>query len=168
MADLIHEVVPMMKKQKSGHIINVSSYASSIAIPPLTIYASTKYAIEGLTDALRRELSPWNIKLTRVHPWAVATNFNKKASKNGIPFPMKVGIFFRNLTEVSPEKVADEIVNVIEKPKIAVYIGKMIILVKFIAFVNRHFPSVVDFFYKFYVKKMAERYKTPDKFDKLG
>jgi len=52
----IHEVLPIMLEQRSGHIINMVSYASRVAVPPMTVYASTKYALEGLTDALRREL----------------------------------------------------------------------------------------------------------------
>ncbi len=153
LTDLIHDVVP---------------YASSLAVPPITIYAATKYAIEGLTDALRRELSPWNIKLTRVHPWSVDTDFNAKASVRGIPFPMKEGKFFEKLTQVSPEDVANKIIEVIKEPKIAVYVTKLPFLINFIVFVNHHFPSIVDFFYEPYVRKMAQRYKTPDKVDKLG
>jgi short-subunit dehydrogenase len=56
---LIHETMPIMMEQRSGHIINMVSYASRVAVPPMTVYASTKYALEGLTDALRRELLPW-------------------------------------------------------------------------------------------------------------
>jgi NADP-dependent 3-hydroxy acid dehydrogenase YdfG len=67
MAELTRQVLPAMKAQKSGHILNMSSYASKIAVPPLTVYASTKYAIEGLTDGLRRELIPWGIEVSRIH-----------------------------------------------------------------------------------------------------
>jgi short-subunit dehydrogenase len=65
LAELVRQVAPIMKQQRSGHIVNFSSYASQIAVPPMTIYASTKYAIEGLSDALRRELAPWDIQVTR-------------------------------------------------------------------------------------------------------
>ena len=56
MAHLIQQVIPIMKTQRSGYILNMSSYASEIATPPLNVYASTKYAVKGLNDALRREL----------------------------------------------------------------------------------------------------------------
>jgi NAD(P)-dependent dehydrogenase (short-subunit alcohol dehydrogenase family) len=58
-AELIRQVVPVMKEQRAGHIINVASYASRLSAPPMTVYSSTKYAVEGLTDGLRRELEPW-------------------------------------------------------------------------------------------------------------
>ena len=61
MAEMIRQVLPVMKAQRAGHILNMSSYASEIATPPLTVYASTKYAVEGLSDGLRRELLPWGI-----------------------------------------------------------------------------------------------------------
>ena len=50
--------LPAMKAQRYGHIINMASYGSRISTPPITVYCSTKYAVEGLTDGLRRELEP--------------------------------------------------------------------------------------------------------------
>ena len=59
MAELIRQVIPTMKQQRSGFILNMSSYVSRLSVPPLTVYASTKYAVEGLTDGLRRTLQPF-------------------------------------------------------------------------------------------------------------
>lgn len=149
MAQLISEVVPVMKKQKSGHIINFSSYASRAAIPPLTIYASTKYAIEGLSDGLRRELAPWGIKVTRIHPSAVNTKFNSKAAGNdGLNFP------YDKLTGVTKEKVAGEIIKVIKHPKMAVFISRNKFIIDFTTSLNHYFPAIVDLLMRIQVPKM--------------
>src|SRR5205085_4807890 len=66
MAELTRQVVPVMKNQRSGFILNMSSYASKISIPPLGVYSSTKSAVEGLTDGLRRELAQWGITVIRI------------------------------------------------------------------------------------------------------
>jgi hypothetical protein len=135
MAELIRQIIPIMKKQRSGHIINMSSYASRIAIPPQTIYAATKYAVEGMSDGLRRELAPWGIKVSRVHPGGVTgTQFNPKAGKDGVAFHIPIG-------RTSREKVASEIVKLIKNPKRELFIGR---LYDIPAFLNRCFPGFVD------------------------
>ena len=52
LAELTRQVIPSMKAQRSGFILNMSSHVSRISVPPLTVYASTKDAIEGLLDGL--------------------------------------------------------------------------------------------------------------------
>lgn len=139
MAYLCHKVVPFMQAQRSGHIINMSSYASRIAVPPMSIYASTKYAVEGFSDALRRELDPWGIKVTRIHPGSVAgTEFNQKArARGGAEYK------FAGIARISREKMAREIVKILIDPQRELLISK---LYEFPAFFNRHFPGLVDFF----------------------
>jgi NADP-dependent 3-hydroxy acid dehydrogenase YdfG len=137
MADLISQVVPVMRRQRSGHILNMSSYASRIAIPPLTIYASTKYAVEGLSEGLRRELAAWGIRVSRVHPSAVpGTEFNRDAAGQG-------GIRYRSLPigRVSKERVAQALVSLVERPRPAVFLGRLYGLG---VALNRHLPALVD------------------------
>lgn len=155
--ELIRQVVPIMKKQRSGHIINFASYASQISTPPLTIYATTKYAIEGLTDGLRRELSPWNIKLTRVHPTAVNTNFNKKAKRHeGIDYP------YDKITGVTKEMVAKQVIASIYHPRIAIYVSKFRFAVDIVIFFNRYFPFLIDLVFKPRVVEMWRNDKHHD------
>jgi NADP-dependent 3-hydroxy acid dehydrogenase YdfG len=121
LAELSRQVIPIMKAQRSGHILNMSSYASKIATPPLTVYASTKYAVEGLSDGLRRELIPWGIHVSRVHPSGVKeTEFNQKAKQDG-------GIKFRSfpIGKVTREKVAREMVRLVEKPRRALFFSRL-------------------------------------------
>ena len=58
----IRAVLPSMKKQKSGHIINISSISGLNAPPFHAAYSSSKFAVEGLTESLAPELSQFNIK----------------------------------------------------------------------------------------------------------
>jgi short-subunit dehydrogenase len=138
LAELTRQIVPVMKSQRSGHILMMSSYASKIAVPPLTVYASTKYAVEGLADGLRRELIPWGIRVSRIHPSGVkGTEFNRKAGRNG-------GIKFRSfpLCKVTRERVARELVSLVERPRRAIFLSRLYdIPVVF----NLLIPGFVDF-----------------------
>jgi short-subunit dehydrogenase len=147
---LIHEVMPIMMKQRSGHIVNMVSYASRIAVPPMTVYASTKYALEGLTDALRRELLPWRVRVSRVHPSGVTgTEYNKKASQRGGLTVKSPGI-----GHVSKKFVARKIHQLILHPRPELMIGR---LYDVPAFFNRYFPGLVDLVMKIYVTSRRKR-----------
>lgn len=68
-------VIPHMRKQKSGYIINVTSLAGTIGMPFGSLYNATKFAVEGLTQALQFELSTFGIKVRTVAPGGFKTNF---------------------------------------------------------------------------------------------
>jgi len=69
----IHFALPVMLKQGSGHIVNTSSIAGIIAPPCQTVYCATKYAVSGMTEALRYEFAGNGIAFTAVCPANVAT-----------------------------------------------------------------------------------------------
>lgn len=69
----IAAALPHMKAQRSGHIINVSSVAGHRVGPGSTVYAATKYAVRALSEGLRQEVKPYNIRTTVISPGAVAT-----------------------------------------------------------------------------------------------
>lgn len=69
----IAAVLPHMKKQKSGHIINVSSVAGHKMWPNSSVYGATKYAVRALSEGLRQEVKPYNIRTTIVSPGSVET-----------------------------------------------------------------------------------------------
>jgi NADP-dependent 3-hydroxy acid dehydrogenase YdfG len=69
-------VLPSMLARRSGHIINNSSVAGMIAAPMYTIYAATKYGVRGFTDALRREVAPFGIKVSGLYPGPAVTEFS--------------------------------------------------------------------------------------------
>jgi hypothetical protein len=72
-AALIHEAIPVMLKQKEGHIVNVASIAGLIGMPYMAAYAASKFALVGLTDSLRREHYKTGVRLTCVCPGSVDT-----------------------------------------------------------------------------------------------
>ena len=61
---MVNAVLPLMRQQKRGHIINVSSLSGLTAIPFLGIYSASKFALEGYTEALRQEVRPFNIQVS--------------------------------------------------------------------------------------------------------
>jgi NADP-dependent 3-hydroxy acid dehydrogenase YdfG len=69
----IAAALPYMQKQKAGHIINVSSVAGHKVGPGTAVYAATKYAVRALSEGLRQEVKPYNIRTTVISPGAVAT-----------------------------------------------------------------------------------------------
>src|SRR5271165_4708019 len=69
----IAAALPHMKQQKAGHIINVSSVAGHKVGPGFAVYAATKHAVRALSEGLRQEVKPYNIRTTVISPGAVAT-----------------------------------------------------------------------------------------------
>ena len=75
----IQAVVPKMKEQGGGVIINISSNVSKMALPGIGAYASTKYALNGLSLTARNELAADNIRVVLFHPGQTTTDFGKNA-----------------------------------------------------------------------------------------
>jgi len=69
----IAAALPYMQRQKAGHFINVSSVAGHRVGPGFAVYAATKYAVRALSEGLRQEVKPYNIRTTVISPGAVAT-----------------------------------------------------------------------------------------------
>lgn len=69
----IAAALPYMKEQKSGHFINVSSVAGHVVHPGSTVYSATKTAVRVISEGLRQEVKPYNIRTTIISPGSVAT-----------------------------------------------------------------------------------------------
>lgn len=80
---MIREVVPQMRKQGGGRIINISSIAGKIVTPVNGTYSSSKFALEALSDAMRLELDPFDIQVILVEPGAIKTNFDQTVHAHG-------------------------------------------------------------------------------------
>jgi NAD(P)-dependent dehydrogenase (short-subunit alcohol dehydrogenase family) len=74
---IIQEVAPIMRKQGSGIIVNISSVVGRMGLPGSPAYISTKFALEGLSECLRYELGMFGIKTTIIEPGVIKTNFFK-------------------------------------------------------------------------------------------
>lgn len=73
--NVLRAVLPVLRGQRSGHILQGSSYFGQTAVPGVGLLAAAKYAVEGLSDALAAEVAPLGIKVTLVQPGLVATPF---------------------------------------------------------------------------------------------
>jgi len=77
--------IPIMRKQKSGVIVNVSSVAGRIGFPVSPAYISSKFALEGLSESMRYELSPFGINTIIIEPGVIKTNFMSSMKKSMKP-----------------------------------------------------------------------------------
>jgi NADP-dependent 3-hydroxy acid dehydrogenase YdfG len=84
----IAAVLPQMQQQKSGHIINVSSVAGHKVTPAGAVYCATKHAVRAISEGLRQEVKPYNLRTTIISPGAVDTelpnHITHEASAEGI------------------------------------------------------------------------------------
>ncbi|MEF2482174.1 SDR family NAD(P)-dependent oxidoreductase [Vibrio mimicus] len=78
--NVIQEVLPVLREQKNGHIIQISSIAGLLALPGMGLYNATKWAIEGLLESLTKEVSEFGIKISIVEPGPHATDWVGKSS----------------------------------------------------------------------------------------
>jgi NAD(P)-dependent dehydrogenase (short-subunit alcohol dehydrogenase family) len=130
-------VLPLMRKQKSGIIVNVGSLAGRIAFPSISVYASTKFALEGLTEAMAYELEPFGIRLVIIEPGVIKTNFMgglvvpKKASDPSSPYSQLTQQVNASISSMmqngssSPEDVAKTILQAVtaENPELRYVVG---------------------------------------------
>ncbi len=80
----IAAVLPYMQAQQSGHIINTASVAAYKVFPGSAVYSATKFAVRGLTEGLRQEVKPHNIRTTLISPGAVKTELLEQISDKDV------------------------------------------------------------------------------------
>ncbi len=113
---LIKEVIPYMKKQKSGKIINITSLNGFAALPNFGLYSSSKFALEALGQSLRYELAGSGIWVTNIAPGAI---LNKSENSPNLPHKSareKFWFLKILLPMISNKEVAREVINVIKNP----------------------------------------------------
>ena len=132
-------VLPHMLERGEGHIINMSSVAGLIAAPLYTIYSATKYGVRAFTDALRREVSPFGIRVTGVYPGPAETEFGLHTGSNSAKRSINRLASFR----MTSEDVAGRVVRLARHPRRSLVIPWWYNLV--IGF-DTLFPAFVDIF----------------------
>lgn len=85
---ILQEVMPQMKKQKSGYIFNVTSRAGTYGFPTSGTYVSSKFALNGMNESIYRELAEYNVKSTALCPSYVNTDMAKEVGPNIRPDEM--------------------------------------------------------------------------------
>ena len=168
--DCIRGVVPQMRKQKSGKIINISSIAGRFGLPFTSLYNSSKFAVEGLTECLHYELSLFGIDIKTVAPGSFRTGFHDSVNftesekkvelndvreklktaleegiKNGPPFPFGYG-------------KSDDVANFVFK--------KSITKSKVSNFIGRD-TKIINFFIKIFGKELLFKIIKKQWFNKI-
>lgn len=110
---LIQQVVPHMRRQRGGMIVNVGSIAGKVTLPWLSLYCASKYALGSLTNGLRMELRPDNIRAMLVCPGYVSTAFQDNVLSGRPPQKIRDSRTFL----ISPERCAEDIARGVEKEK---------------------------------------------------
>ncbi len=82
LGNMIQEVLPFMRKQKSGHILNVASIGGLRSFPGVGYYNATKYAVDGLSEALFKEVAPLGIKVTIIAPSGFRTDWAGRSAND--------------------------------------------------------------------------------------
>jgi len=113
--------IPVMRKQRSGHIFQVSSVGGRLAIAGNTPYHAAKWAVGGFSDALAMEVAPFGVKVCTLEPGGIRTNWARRAGQNApdlLPdYEDTVGSILKLLrslegrSEGDPQKIADIIVQ---------------------------------------------------------
>lgn len=82
LANMTKEVLPVMRSQRSGHIVNIASIGGLVSFPAVGFYNATKYAVDGLSEALAKETAPLGIKVTIVAPSGFRTDWAGRSANN--------------------------------------------------------------------------------------
>jgi NAD(P)-dependent dehydrogenase (short-subunit alcohol dehydrogenase family) len=140
---LTQQVLPIMRKQKSGTIVNVSSGAGRIGFPGMSAYVSSKFALEGLSESMSYELEPFGIRVVIIEPGVIRTNFKKNSvmSKKSLdnssisPYSsiiQKMDASISSIVEhaTPPEEVAKAILHAVisNNPELRYLVGNDIIM----------------------------------------
>lgn len=126
-------ILPVMREQGYGHIINVSSVLGLVAVPTLGLYNASKYAVEGIAETLAAEVKQFGIKVTLVEPNGYATDWGSASAIHTTPMPEYDKLkaeFQESLTEDFfgyPAATVDAILQLIdaEEPPLRFFLGKI-------------------------------------------
>jgi NAD(P)-dependent dehydrogenase (short-subunit alcohol dehydrogenase family) len=110
----IQQVLPIMRNQRSGNIVNISSLAGYVGFPASSVYNSTKFALEGLSESLAYEIIPYGISVVLIEPGVINTNFAKNII---IPSnTQSISSYLLSSSSPSPSaSVSTEYANIVER-----------------------------------------------------
>src|SRR6202451_3753539 len=124
--------IPVMRKQKSGHIFQVSSVGGRLAVAGNTPYHAAKWAVGGFSDSLAMEVAPFGVKVCTLEPGGIRTNWARRAGQN-VPdllpdYETSVGSMIKLMrshegrSESDPRKIADVIVKLANSDEVPVHL----------------------------------------------
>lgn len=124
LANMTKEVLPVMRKQRSGHIVNIASIGGLVSFPAVGFYNATKYAVDGLSESLAKETAHLGIKVTVVAPSGFRTDWAGRSANNSKieieDYASTAGQNKNNIRNISgrqagdPERAATAIIKMVE------------------------------------------------------
>jgi short-subunit dehydrogenase len=140
------EVLPHMLARGEGHIINMVSVAGLMSPPLIASYSASKFGVRAFTDSLRREVSPFGIRVSGIYPGPASTEFGQHVGKNKAYRKFSSGFD----VHMTSKYVARRVVDVAKRPR------RMLIIpwwVRILFIFDTLFPAVMDSIYFYYVRK---------------
>ncbi len=118
-------ILPLMRSRRTGHVINMSSVAGFVSTPGLGVYNATKFAVEGLSEALAAEVGPLGIRVTLVEPGPFRTDFAGRSLARGrqiAEYEASVGATRRAIKQIDgtqpgdPRKAVHALIELVGMP----------------------------------------------------
>jgi NAD(P)-dependent dehydrogenase (short-subunit alcohol dehydrogenase family) len=129
---LTREVLPFMRQQRSGHIINISSIGGRIGTAGNAAYHAAKWAVGGFTESLALETASFNVRVTALEPGGIRTNWGKRAYNGAFQllpeYEVSVGATIKALEHYwgnensDPDKIAQIVLKIAEEEKLPAHI----------------------------------------------
>lgn len=160
--EVMKAVLPQMRKQNSGLIINITSIAGYMGLPYRSIYSASKGALEIITESLRMEVAPFGIQITNVAPGDFATNIASgryhapiiKGSAYEIPYSQTLKTMDEHVDSGSnPNQMAEAIYHIIQTPNPKIHYKVGAFIQKFSIVLKRILPD------KVYERMLMNHYK---------
>jgi NAD(P)-dependent dehydrogenase (short-subunit alcohol dehydrogenase family) len=107
------QVLPIMRDQRGGIIVNISSLAGYVGFPASSVYNSTKFALEGLSESLAYEVEPYGISVILIEPGVINTNFAKNIIIPSNTQP--ISSYLLSSSSSSHSSVSTKYANVVER-----------------------------------------------------
>ena len=139
-------VLPGMLERRTGHIINMASVAGLIASPLITTYSASKHGVRAFTDALRREVAPFGIKVTGIYPGPAETEFGSHLNTNRAYDRINRLIDLR----MTSEYVARRVVDLAKRPRRSLVIPWWF---RIVTTFDTIFPVIVDWILYAFAKR---------------
>jgi short-subunit dehydrogenase len=140
--NITKKIIPIMRSQKSGTIINISSGAGQVGFPGISAYVSTKFAVEGFSESLTYELSPFGIRVIIIEPGVIKTSFfgnciiSEQSTKGGSAYSRSLEKLQKDIDMMqehatSPSEVAKMILQVLttDDPKQRYIVGNDVAMI---------------------------------------
>ena len=118
------EVIPLMVKRNSGHIINIGSIAGHEVYPKGNVYCATKHAVDAITKGMRLDLVDTAIRVTTIDPGLVKTEFSVVRFRGNVN---KANVVYEGIEPLSADDVADAVIYAASRPK-NIVVAEMLLL----------------------------------------